>query len=191
MHGAQIGPNAIMQMLGPIERRCGRVVLQELLTAAGIDRLPDMTGLIDEDPAIRLHATLRRALPCQAAEISREAGLRTAEYILANRIPAPARAILPFLPVRLSTRILANAVAKHAWTFAGSGRFRVASHRPLVLEISENPLAPAPDAEANCCYWHQAVFETLFRRLASPRTHVDEVQCCGRGDPCCAFVVFP
>ncbi|WP_157973554.1 bacteriochlorophyll 4-vinyl reductase [Tropicimonas sp. IMCC34043] len=190
MLGAKIGPNAVTQMLGPIEHRCGGETLKRVLAAAGIDQMPDMGGLMDEDPAIRLHETVRQSLPDDAAEIAREAGLRTGEYILANRIPKPVRLLLPWLPARISARLLAKAVSKHAWTFAGSGSFSVESLRPLVFVIEGNPLASHDGSPGGMCYWHQAVFETLFRKLVSRRVQVDELQCCGRGDDCCRFVIF-
>jgi hypothetical protein len=58
-----------------------------------------------------------------AAEVARSAGRRTADYLLAHRIPKPVQALLKALPARLAARVLLSAIARHAWTFAGSGVF--------------------------------------------------------------------
>ena len=189
MQGASIGPNAVTQMLRPVELRYGADGLQRLLAIAGIDRLPDLSGLMDEAPAVRLHEALRRTLPDAAPEIGAEAGAATAEYVLANRIPKLARILLPLLPPRMAARVLARAVGRHAWPFVGSGKFRVTALAPVTFEIAENPLAAHHIGPANACHWHRAAFETLFRRLVSRRAVVEETCCCGRGDPCCRFVI--
>ena len=102
----------------------------ELLAAAGIACLPDGTSMVDEVPVARLHQALRRRWPGEAADIAARAGRGTGDYILANRIPGAAKRILKVLPAGLRARVLAKAIAKHAWTFAGSGRFRVVSADP-------------------------------------------------------------
>jgi hypothetical protein len=65
-------------------------------------------------------ARLRR----QAGAILAKAGQGTADYILAHRIPGPAKALIRALPAPLGARLLTAAIARHAWTFTGSGRFR-------------------------------------------------------------------
>lgn len=116
----------------------------------------------------------------------RAAGRGTADYILANRIPAPAQRLIRALPRRLGAQLLAAAIARHAWTFAGSGRFSIEEIRPLTLSIAANPLALAPG-----CDWHVAVFERLFAALVRPGAKVRETSCCGAGDPACRFTVGP
>ena len=71
------------------------------------------------------------------------------------------------LPAPLGARLLSAAIAKHAWTFAGSGAFTIVAHRPLTFEIAANPLAPGA-AASPCCHWHAAVFERLFSTLVWP-----------------------
>lgn len=189
MQGARIGPNALTQLLDPIEQHCGRDVLDRLLGAAGIDTLPDMTGLIDEDPVVRLHHKVLHDLPELAAILSREAGMRTGLYIIENRIPGFAKRLLRWLPLSLSQRLLAKAIAKNAWTFAGSGRFEVQQYAPLVFTLEANPFAHGLHLHDPGCHWHAAVFETLFRRLVSEDIHVLETSCCAAGDACCTFRV--
>jgi len=186
---ALIGPNALTQLLDPIARRHGSGRLSELLDRAGIAALPDMTALIAEAPVAKLHRDLRQALPETAPAIAREAGIATARYILAYRIPKPAQTLLRLLPAALAGRLLAKAIAKNAWTFAGSGRFRIAAWRPLTFEIADNPLVRGETAQGPLCHWHVAVFETLLRSLADPKAHVIETDCCAAGSPVCRFVV--
>lgn len=140
---------------------------------------------MDEGPAARLHAAVRHDLPAEAPAILAQAGRRTADYILAHRIPRPAQAVLRALPPALAAPVLTRAIAKHAWTFAGSGLFRVAGR--LTFEIADNPLIRGERAPAPLCVWHAAVFERLFRTLVDDRLRAHETACCACGDPACRF----
>ncbi len=121
---ARIGPNAILQFVPVLEGALGVDETAHMLAMAGIIALPDPAkGLIEEGPAARLHQAVRQALPGDAARLSSEAGRRTGDYILAHRIPKPAQAVLKRLPARRPVPILSKAIAKHAWTFCGSGSF--------------------------------------------------------------------
>lgn len=118
-----------------------------------------------------------------AKDVAAEAGRRTADYILANRIPGAAQSILKALPAPLAAPLLLAAIAKHAWTFAGSGRFTARYGAPLIVEIAANPLSMPG------CVWHRAVFERLFRSLAAPRADVRHTRCCRTGEPLCRFEI--
>jgi divinyl protochlorophyllide a 8-vinyl-reductase len=146
--------------------------------------------MLPEAQVIRLHRTLALHLPDQSAQLSRAAGLATGDYILANRIPAPARALISALPAPFAARLLAMAIAKHAWTFAGSGRFRILSYRPLTVSIHANPLAVGIGS-APSCHWHRAVFQALFVALVWPAATVTETTCCACGDAACTFAIEP
>lgn len=183
---ALIGPNAILQTLAPLDRHLGRSARDALLKDAGIARLPDGHAMIPEADAVTLFRALVAAHPAAAPGIAAEAGEGTADYILAHRIPAPAKALLRRLPRALAARALARAIARHAWTFAGSGAFQIAARRPLTFEIAANPLAVMPGG----CVWHASVFTRLFRSLADPRTEVDEAACCARGTAACRFRII-
>jgi divinyl protochlorophyllide a 8-vinyl-reductase len=136
---------------------------------------------------VRLYCALARLIPQGLAdEIMADAGARTGAYIVANRIPAPARILLRALPKPLAARLLVKAIAKHAWTFAGSGAFSFLPSRPSVMEIADNPLA-GPRRAGPSCVWHAAVFTRLFRSLVSPDATVRETACCAAGDPACRF----
>ncbi|MCX7684195.1 MAG: bacteriochlorophyll 4-vinyl reductase [Acetobacteraceae bacterium] len=124
----------------------------------------------------------RRIAPEQAAEWDAAAD-RTADYLLAHRIPRPAQWLLRALPARLAAPPLLRAVARNAWTFAGSGRVFVTPGPPAVIEIEANPLATAP------CHFHLAVFTRLFRTLVHPQAEVHETLCCGSGAAACRFAI--
>jgi len=186
-----IGPNALTQLFEPIRKNCGEEALSRLLLDAGIIALPDMLGLMDEAPVIRFHTQLHYTLPEKAHLIERQAGIGTAKYILENRIPKLAQFILKALPKAISARILSNAINHNAWTFAGSGSFRITSRKPIIFSIVNNPLVRDMTSHKPLCVWHEAVFETLFQELVSKSTTVREVSCCACGDPSCQFEVFP
>ncbi len=183
----QIGPNAVLQLVPVLDAVLGPDERARLMGRAGLGGLPADTGLMAEAPAARLHQALRRAHPDRARQIAAEAGRRTADYILAHRIPKPAQAVLRALPAALAGPILARAIAKHAWTFAGSGRFSVRSTRPLVFEIAANPITRAEHAKTPVCHWHAAVFERLFTTLVDPSLRCRETACCAAGAPACRF----
>ncbi len=129
--GARIGPNAITRVAEALRSQRGEAATQQLFAVAGLshhlDRPPER--MVAEADVIALHAALRQ-LPGWRL-IARDAGQRTAGYLLAHRIPRPVRLLLRLLPARLAAQLLAGAIARHAWTFAGSGRFAVHAGTPL------------------------------------------------------------
>lgn len=179
-----IGPNAVLQMFTVLKSR-EQGLGARMLAAAGITDLPSDHGLMPEAPAARLHQAVRRILPDTAPEIASEAGRRTADYILANRIPKTAQTLLKVLPSVVSGPLLSRAIAKNAWTFAGSGKFRVIE--PLCFELSANPVVKGEQSSRPLCHWHVAVFERLFRVLVDDRLRAREIGCCACGDPVCRF----
>jgi divinyl protochlorophyllide a 8-vinyl-reductase len=186
-----IGPNALTQLLPLLERVGGAELRETLLARAGVFELPDMTGLIEEGPVARLHQAMRAEVPDLAPALAREAGLRTADYILAHRIPAPVQAVLKRLPAWAAGPVLSKAIARNAWTFAGSGRFEVVRGWPAILLIHDNPVVRGERSEVPICHWHSGVFERLYRVLASDRARVREVACCACGAHACLFEVRP
>ncbi|MDG3041941.1 bacteriochlorophyll 4-vinyl reductase [Roseicyclus marinus] len=185
---ARIGPNAILQFVPVLEAARGPDETAHILAMAGIIALPDPAGgLIEEGPAARLHQVVRQAMPGDAARLAMEAGRRTGDYILAHRIPKPAQTVLKLLPARLSVPILSKAIAKHAWTFCGSGAFRLGAGRPPVFEILDNPVVRGEVSEVPLCHWHAAVFERLFCAICGKDWQVVETTCCAQGAQACRF----
>lgn len=182
---ARIGPNAVLQLMAVLDREMGRQARDRVF--AGLRLPPPDSGMIPQAEAVAAHRALRATLPERADALLAAAGEATADYILRHRIPAFARGAIRLLPSWLGARVLARAIERHAWTFAGSGRFRVASLSPLVFELRDNPLAQ----DGAACVWHAAVFRRLFERLVWRKVRVVETCCAGRGAHLCRFELHP
>ncbi|WP_293857939.1 bacteriochlorophyll 4-vinyl reductase [uncultured Alsobacter sp.] len=186
----RIGPNAVTRVA---EALAGDPDLRlAVFRRAGCLRhlAAPPTAMVDEHDVAALHEALHvLAGEERAAAISREAGRLTADYLLANRIPRAAQWILRRLPRRLALRILARAVARHAWTFAGSGVFTYAFEPDLVLQIENSPVARLVTTHAPACTYYAAVFEGLFAGAIGMAARVTETHCeaCGHGS--CRFIL--
>ena len=184
--GALIGPNAVLQLLPQIERIGGAERVAQMLAEAGIFDVPDGSHMITEGDAARLHQVLRRDEPELAPQLASKAGRATADYILAHRIPEIAQLMLKLMPAPLAARALSKAIAKHAWTFAGSGSFRVVT--PWRFEIVDNPIVRGERSDTPLCHWHAAVFERLYQVLVDRTATCREVACCAvTGGNTCRF----
>lgn len=182
----RIGPNAITQVAASLRALHGEPVAQRVFGAAGLSGLLDRPPerMTDERAVALLHRTLHALLPEEdAAEVATEAGRRTADYLLANRIPRPVQWLLRALPARLAAPLLLRAISRNAWTFAGSGHVFVTPGNPSVIEIEDNPVATAP------CHYHIAVLQRLFATLVHPRAEVRETMCCASGAAACRFAI--
>ena len=164
--GALIGPNAVLQTVAVIEERLGHAETVAILADAQITRLPSGEHMIPEIEALRLHRWLALHDPLDALEIAEEAGARTADYIIANRIPRSAGWLLRRLPARLAGPLLMAAIRKHAWTFVGAGAFAPADAWHFTIDR-----APAHDRlppSESLFVWYAAVFTRLYRTLVAP-----------------------
>lgn len=179
----------MLQLLPVVQERLGAARVGPLLTLAGLAGPPDGTAMIPQGEAVRLHRALRAAEPVAWPALLAEAGARTADYILANRIPAPARGLLRLLPAGPAARLLSAAIAHHAWTFAGTGRFRTVDL--WTFEITGNPFVQGETSAHPLCVWHAAVFEELYGALVDDRCRCREVQCGAqaRSGGVCRFAV--
>mgnify|MGYP002402174308 CR=1 FL=1 len=97
----RIGPNAITRLAEALRADLGERRAACVFGAAGLGAYlvhpPD--HMVDEAEVGRLHWALREALPvAQAERLSRIAGDRTADYLLAHRIPKPVQRLLRLLP---------------------------------------------------------------------------------------------
>ena len=186
----RIGPNAAIQLIAALQRRGETVALTQLFCATGLEAwLTEPPGeMIAASDAARLHVGLRQVMPeARAAAVLTEAGRLTGDYLLAYRIPKLAQGALKALPARISAKLLLRAIAAHAWTFAGDGRFEADSAGSAEIRIFDNPLCAGLIAQAPSCVWHAAVLQRLFGALVSSRCRVEESLCCARGDRCCRF----
>lgn len=186
---ARIGPNSVLQLVPLLDERLGTGPREMLLAQSGLSELPADEGLMEEGPAAALHQAVRATYPDLATDLTRRAGLRTADYIISHRIPPVVMHLLQHSPPWLSAPLLAKTIEKHAWTFAGSGEFRVASKRPLVFELYDNPVVRGEQADAPICHWHAAVFQRLFSNLVDKGMTCRETACCATGSDCCRFEI--
>ena len=188
MECGRIGPNAILQLVDVLERRGEFDLCRSVLAEAGVSRPPRDAGMLPEGDCAAVHQAVRRLAP-GAEGLLEEAGLATGDYILTHRIPKQAQAVLRVLPGGLAAPVLTRAIARHSWTFAGTGEFRVAGSRPLVVSVARNPLVAGWRASTPQCIWHVAVLRRLYGRLVWPGVQVREVACCACGDPACRFEI--
>jgi divinyl protochlorophyllide a 8-vinyl-reductase len=162
-----IGPNAAIQLHAALVAAKGESLARRVFSSARLEdwlTCPPST-MVDERRVAELHQALRRQLaPAEASAMARDAGQRTADYIMANRIPPLARRVLHLLPAPLASRALLRAIQKHAWTFVGSGKLVVRYGRPMIVAIHDNPFVFGERVATPICDWHSAVFERLFTR---------------------------
>lgn len=188
-----IGPNAILRVAEVLPARVGESTTRALFEQAGLLRhllLPPQ-DMVPEAEVRALHGVLRQRLGDPLArEVAREAGRRTAAYLLAHRIPRAVQGLLKRLPAPLAARVLLRAITRNAWTFVGSGTFSalpIRRGRPVRLQIEHNPLCRGVASDAPACDFYAATFETLFRALVHPRSQVQEAECEACGGSACRF----
>ena len=195
-HAGRIGPNAVIRLVEALDAVESRAVTVKVFTAAGLEAYVGAPpeAMVPEDEVTLLHRCLRAemGLP-RAASVSWIAGLRTADYLLANRIPSQAQRVLKLLPRRLAAFVLLKAIGSHAWTFAGSGhfswRFPWRRGRVLTLTFADCALCREDHAAGPCCQYYAATFERLFRILINADTVVRETACTAAGAEACVFEV--
>ena len=185
---AQIGPNAVLQTLRAIRETASPGLALEASRAARLpDQLPD--GMIPEPWFVRLLAAVRAHVPSSETVLGR-AGRYTALYVRENRVPRALRSALGLLPARAALPVLLEAFRRHAWTFAGSGTFRVEGNYPHVLSLRDAPTcreASHPPQTGGGAYYAAAFQELLA--LAAPGVEVREIDCVARGAPVCRFEI--
>ncbi len=189
---ARIGPNAIIQVAEALRHRLGPADASRLFDAAGLTGwlTAPPTDMVDEACVTVLHGVVRDQLDVEtAAAVFHDAGRRTADYLLAHRIPRPVQPVLKGLPPSMASRLLLAAITRHSWTFAGSGRFAVLPGRPLKVSIEGCPLCGGAASATPQCAYYAGTFERLYRVLVSRRTVVTETACQALGDRACEFTL--
>ena len=183
---ARIGPNSVLRTLEALGDFVDAAAAEHAARAASLP--PELPGsLIPEAWFVRLVREVRCQHPAERSErVLREAGIRTGAYVTANRIPAPFRLLLRFLPARLAIPLLLRAFRHHAWTFAGSGRFRVEGPFPGTIVLEGAPTCRDGDGPDPSGSYYEAAFETLLD-LAAPGIRVREVACTAGGAPACRY----
>ncbi len=188
---AEIGPNAITRVVEALTPDETAAVFARAGLEDRLRRPPDR--MVPDREVARLHEALHEVLGTARALVAgAEAGRLTGAYLLARRIPAAARMILPVLPARFALRILLRAIERHAWTFAGAGSFAWRQEEDgFVLEIAGGPVARDVRAPLPACSYYAATFETIFRAVVARGATVTETDCEAQGASCCRFDVAP
>jgi divinyl protochlorophyllide a 8-vinyl-reductase len=187
---ARIGPNAITRVGEALAARFGSA--SEVFADAGLRRYLETPPeqMVDEAEVTALQRALRLRLGVtEARAVSFDAGLRTGDYLLAHRIPRPAQRVLRLLPAAPASRLFLKAVARHAWTFSGSGQFGFSAveGRSVQARIGGCPICRGAQADEPLCDFYTGAFERLFRTLVHRRTEVREVACQAQGAFACVF----
>jgi divinyl protochlorophyllide a 8-vinyl-reductase len=190
-----IGPNALIQTAAALHELEGESAAA-VLRAAGepLVREHPPEDMVDERRFAALVTTLVRELgEARAERVLLRSGSLTADYLIANRIPQPFQWLVRRLPRDLGLRLLLGAIASHAWTFAGSGRFRYDLHGDgnVELAIEDCPACRDLVTEQPVCGFYAGTFERLFRRLVDDGLRVREAGCQARGGTCCALRATP
>ncbi|KPF66649.1 hypothetical protein IP84_15535 [beta proteobacterium AAP99] len=193
---AHIGPNAITRVAEALDALSTGEIKVRLFEAAGLTRYLEKApqAPVPETEVAALHSSLFDQLPeREARQIAQRAGELTADYLLAHRIPRPLQALLRVLPAALRARLLLSAIARHAWTFAGSSAFSYSvqgwtlPRLQLHLRIDHNSACAGRHTDAPSCDYHRAVFQRLLNALVG-QLEVREVVCCACGAAGCEFV---
>lgn len=190
-----IGPNALIQTaaaLHELEGESAAAVLQAAGESLVREHPPE--DMVDERRFAALVTTLVRELgEARAERVLVRSGSLTADYLMANRIPQPFQWLVRRLPRDLGLRLLLGAIASHAWTFAGSGRFRydLRGDGRVELEIEDCPACRGLVTEQPVCGFYAGTFERLFRRLIDDRLRVRDAECQACGGACCALRATP
>lgn len=171
---ALIGPHAVIHTAEVMREALGKEACDEILSTAQVSSLPTGEHMIPEIDALRIHRWLALREPVDCFTIAQESAKRTADYIIANRIPALARWLLSVLPAGISAHLLMKAIGQHAWTFIGAGRFEPRGAWAFAIDRSEaNDLVMPPES---LFHWYAEVFQRLYRRLIGKEF---ECQMCG------------
>jgi divinyl protochlorophyllide a 8-vinyl-reductase len=189
---ARIGPNAVIRVAEALDAIEGRPVAERLFAAAGL--APYLAAppraMVEEAEVRALHAELYRSLgQRRARSVAWIAGQRTADYLLAHRIPRAVQRLLLLMPRPLAARLLARAIARHAWTFTGSGRLIVEAGNPMQFRIAACPLCRGLHAAEPACDYYVATFERLFAVLIHPDSRAVETECMAQGGAECRIGV--
>ena len=189
---ARIGPNTIIQLAQVLRDRCGESAAARLLftsTGYALGALP--RAMVDEREAQAfVRAVMRELGERPGARLLHEAGRRTADYLMAHRIPRPAQWLMRWLPRQAGLRLLLAAMRANAWTFAGSGRFTVTTSRQGArLTFHDCAMCRDMVTTLPVCDFYAGTFARLIRTLITPHATVREVECQAQGGHCCRFEV--
>ncbi len=188
----RIGPNAITRMAEALAEEVGSAATRRVFAACSLAHYLDAppAQMVAEADVSALHAAVVRELDLDTVRaVCRSAGLRTADYLLAHRIPRLAQGVLRRLPPGLASRLLLAAIARNAWTFVGSGQFQATGGASPRIAIAGCPICQQLRTATPACAYFAATFERLYRELVHPTAIAYEVECAAMGAAACVFQV--
>jgi divinyl protochlorophyllide a 8-vinyl-reductase len=189
----RIGPNAIIQTAAALRARVGDSRSRTLVhgaTGRALEAMP--AEMVDEAEVNQLVHALRHDLdPALFEAVLRDAGARTAAYLMAHRIPRPVQWLMRVLPAPLALRVLFAGIMRHTWTFAGTAAVTLERRpgEPLRLVMRHCPMCRDLRASTPACHFYAGTLGTLLARLVTPRAEVVEVACEATGAPACEFAL--
>ena len=92
-------------------------------------------------------------------------------------------------PARFASRALLAAIARHTWTFAGSGECTLGRGYPVVVTIGDCPVCRGERADAPLCDYYAQTFERLYAVLVNRSAHARETTCIAAGSDACRFEI--
>lgn len=193
MAAGRIGPNAIIQTAAALQALVGDPRACTLLheaTGRTMETMP--TDMVDEAEVNRLVHALRADLdPALFEAVLGDAGVRTAEYLIAHRIPRVAQVMMRVLPSTIALRVLLGGIMRHTWTFAGTAQVSLKHPpgEPMRLVLRRCPMCRGLEATVPACHFYTTTLQTLLVRLVSARASVVEVRCEAMGATACEFAL--
>ena len=187
---AKIGQHTIIQVAAVLRDRLSPSFAEAVLRDATRYTLGSMPSQrVDErETQAVVRALVGRMGAAVATEMLREAGARTADHLLANRIAWFAQLVIRASPRRLGLALLLEAMKANAWTFAGSGHFRVEpARRTPTLVIEECAMCRGMHETIPMCDFYAGAFERLISELVAREVRVTEVACMAQGAAACRF----
>ncbi len=190
---ARIGAHAIILVADVLrDRLCASfadAVLRDA-THYSLECLP--RAMIDEREVRAVVRALVQRLGAPAATaVLREAGRRTADYVIDNHIPIASQLVLRVAPRRVSLALLLQAMQANAWTFVGSGQFAVATvDGAPQLVVRECAMCRGMHERQPMCDYYAGSFERLLSVLVAPGARVEEVACMAQGADACRFALL-
>jgi len=187
-----MGSNAMAHIIKTMEDNFGTGETIDFFIASRLSQYLShpLAGRVHEEDVCRIHQHLIETYGLSHAKtLSWQAGQKSADYLLKNKISKPLRFILKRLPIRWSITLLLREISNHAWTFVGSGVFTYQVFKSITFYIESNPICRGIRASEPICDYYAAIFEGLFKNLIHPSIVVKELGCEAQGDPSCSFSV--
>jgi len=191
-HAGKVGPNAITRVIEALQRLESPQAIHHICQASRLEAYlcEAPAEMVDEQAVARLHDVLHGELgDARARTVGRIAGQLTGDYLLGFRIPRQVQMALRCCPAAVSSRMLSKAIAKHSWTFVGTGAFSARHGRPTTFEIRNCPICRGQQNAEPYCDFYAATFERLYSRLVHQRARVVEVGCQAKGASTCTFEI--